>query len=426
MIGSLRAQGSVQLMAAGVWLFSLSACSGGDSHGRVQADSDKRPNSAQTLSAQAAGNSAPNAESQKPARADQTRAPAPKGLSSVRVETVASGLKSPWAVEALPDGRFVVTEKEGNLRVVTKSGKVLPKVAGVPAVDFSGQGGLLDVAISKADKALYLCLSYAQARQNGKNRTAAGCGIARGSENLTLSDFKVVFEQQPAWDSTYHFGSRVVFAPDDTMYITTGERSLPETRGFSQDLSKTLGKVMHLKRDGSTPQGNPFADKGEPAAQVWSYGHRNIQAAALDANARLWTIEHGPRGGDELNLVRPGVNYGWPVISYGEEYSGSRIGAGITQQTGLEQPVYYWDPVIAPSGMIVYTGKLNAAWKGDVFVGGLVAQALVHLHLQNDRVVSEERFPIGARVRDVTEGPDGAIYIVTEETNGRLLRILPH
>lgn len=225
MIGSLRARSSVQLMAAGVWLLSLGACSGGEASSRAQADT-KRPE-AQLVSAQAAGNSTANAESQKPARADQTRAPAPKALSSVRVETVASGLQSPWAVEALPDGRFVVTEKEGNLRVVTKNGKVLPKIAGVPSVDFSGQGGLLDVAITKVDDDFYLCLSYAQARQNGKNRTAAGCGIARGAENLTLSDFKVVFEQQPAWDSTYHFGSRVVFAPDDTMYITTGERRCP-------------------------------------------------------------------------------------------------------------------------------------------------------------------------------------------------------
>jgi len=378
------------------------------------------------LSAQAPPSSSPNAESQKPARADQTRAPLPKALSSVRLETVASGLRFPWAVEALPDGRFVVTEKEGNVRVVTKEGKVLPKVAGVPAVDFGGQGGLLDVAITRADSDFLLCLSYAQARQDKKNRTAVSCGRARGTENLTLFNFKVVFEQQPAWDSSYHFGSRVVFAPDDMMYITTGERSLPETRVFSQDLSKTLGKVVRLKRDGSTPSGNPFADKGGIAAQVWSYGHRNIQAAALDANARLWTIEHGPRGGDELNLVRPGVNYGWPVISYGEEYSGSAIGAGITQQAGMEQPVYYWDPVIAPSGMIVYTGKLHDTWKGDVFVGGLIAQALVHLRIQSDRVVSEERFPIGARVRDVTEGPDGAIYIVTEEADGRLLRLRPN
>ena len=422
MVASLMVRCRVQLMAA--VLLALGACNGSDSSGRAHADADKRTESVRLVSAQAAGNGTPNAASQKPVRADQTRAPAPRTLSSIRVETVASGLKSPWAVEALPDGRFVVTEKEGNLRVVTKNGKVLSKIAGVPAVDFSGQGGLLDVAVSKADNDFYLCLSYAQPQHN-KNRTAASCGTARGTENLTLSDLKVVFEQQPAWDSTYHFGSRVVFAPHDTMYITTGERSLPATRGFSQDLSKTLGKVVRLKRDGSTPQGNPFADKGETAAQVWSYGHRNIQAAALDASARLWTIEHGPRGGDELNLVRPGVNYGWPVITYGEDYSGSPIGAGITQQAGLEQPVYYWDPVIAPSGMIVYTGKLNAAWKGDVFVGGLVAQALVHLHLENDRVVSEERFPIGARVRDVTEGPDGAIYIVTEEANGRLLRVRP-
>jgi glucose/arabinose dehydrogenase len=419
----------LQLTAALALVLCASACSGGSAESRAQAD--KRPPDtekarAELLQAQAAPDGAPNAETQKPAKADQTRAPAPKQLSSVSVETVTSSLQQPWSVEALPDGRFVVTEKEGNLRVVTKDGKVLPKIEGVPPVDNGGQGGLLDVAISQSDEGFYLCLTYAQARQNNKNRTAVSCGLARGTQNLTLSDFKVVFEQQPAWDSSLHFGSRLVFAPNDLMYITLGERSLPTTRGFSQDLTKTLGKVVRLKRDGSQPDGNPFADKGDVAAQIWSYGHRNVQAAALDSSARLWTIEHGPRGGDELNLVRPGLNYGWPIISYGEEYSSEPIGQGITQKSGMEQPVYYWDPVIAPCGMVVYSGKLNAAWRGDVFVGGLIARALVHLHIENDRVVSEERFMIGARVRDVTEGPDGAIYIVTDEAKGRLLRIRPN
>jgi glucose/arabinose dehydrogenase len=417
---------TLPLLAA---IIGLSACSGDSAASSAQADKRHAPEvakaRAELLQAQAAPSGAPNAEHQKPAKSDQTRAPAPKPLSSVRIETVASGLEQPWSVEALPDGRFVITEKAGNLRVVTKDGKLLPKVEGVPAVDNGGQGGLLDVAITQAADEFYLCLSYAQARQNNQNRSAVSCGRARGTDNLTLSDFKVVFEQQPGWDSSLHFGSRVVFAPDDLMYITLGERSLPATRGFSQDLTKTLGKVVRLKRDGSRPDGNPFADKGEVAAQIWSYGHRNVQAAALDSSSRLWTIEHGPRGGDELNLVRPGVNYGWPIISYGEEYSGDPIGQGITHKQGLEQPVYYWDPVIAPCGMVVYSGKLRAAWRGDVFVGGLIARALVHLHVQNDRVVSEERFMIGARVRDVTEGPDGAIYIVTDEANGRLLRIRP-
>lgn len=378
-----------------------------------------------SVEGKAAPSTPPNAEGQKPALPDQTRAPLPKQLARVKLETIAKGLRQPWGVEALPDGRFVVTEKEGNLRVVTKAGKILPKIAGVPAVDRMGQAGLLDVAVAPQGDSFYLCLTYAQARKSGKNRTAASCGNARGTENLTLSDFHVVFEQQPDWDSSYHFGSRLVFAPDNSMYITLGERALTETRGFAQDVTKTLGKVVRLKRDGSSPADNPFAAQSGAAAQVYSYGHRNLQAAALDARARLWTIEHGPRGGDELNLVRPGVNYGWPIITYGEDYSGAAIGQGITQKQGLEQPVYYWDPVIAPSGMVVYSGKLFANWRGDILVGGLIAQAVIHLHLENDRVVSEERIPIGARVRDVTEAPDGAIYIITDETDGRLLRLTP-
>jgi aldose sugar dehydrogenase len=380
-----------------------------------------------SVEGQGAPGTPPNATGQQPVTPDQTRAPQPAQLSHVKVETVVRGLREPWAVEVLPDGRFVVTEREGNLRVVSKDGKILPKVEGVPAVDGYDQAGLLDVAVKPGEgDDFLLCLSYTEARQkNGKNRNAAACGTARGQENLELSDVRVIFQQQPDWDSSLHFGSRIVFAPNELLYITLGERSLPETRGFAQDVSKTLGKVVRLKRDGSPADDNPFAAQGGVTAQVWSYGHRNIQAAALDGRDRLWTIEHGPRGGDELNLVRPGVNYGWPIITYGEDYSGEPIGKGITQREGLEQPVYYWDPVIAPSGMVVCSGKLFADWRGDILVGGLVAQALVRLHLENDRVVSEERFHIGARVRDVTEGPDGAIYIVTDEINGRLLRLSP-
>jgi len=242
---------------------------------------------------------------------------------------------------------------------------------------------------------------------------------------LELSDVHTVFQQQPAWDSSLHFGSRLVFAPDGAMFITTGERSLPATRGLAQAVDTTLGKVVRLARDGSSPADNPFAQRGGAASQVYSYGHRNIQGAALDSSARLWTIEHGPRGGDELNLIEPGINYGWPVITYGEDYSGAPIGEGITTKPGMQQPVYYWDPVIAPCGMTIYKGALFAGWRDDILVGGLRAQAVVHLHMQGDRVVSEERIPIGARVRDVTQGPDGALYVVTEEINGRLLRLTP-
>ncbi|MEY4575769.1 MAG: hypothetical protein RL701_472, partial [Pseudomonadota bacterium] len=201
--------------------------------------------------------------------------------------------------------------------------------------------------------------------------------------------------------------------------------SLPESRVFAQDTNKTLGKVIRLRRDGTAPGDNPFAGQGEQASQVWSYGHRNLQSAALDGQGRLWTVEHGARGGDELNRPEAGKNYGWPIITYGEDYSGAPIGDGITQRAGLEQPIYYWDPVIAPSGMLIYSGELFADWRGDVLVGGLGAQALVHLKLQGDRVVSEERIGLGARVRDVTQGPDGAIYVITDERAGKLLRLTP-
>jgi len=205
----------------------------------------------------------------------------------------------------------------------------------------------------------------------------------------------------------------------------TGERSLPESRGFAQDTSTTLGKVLRLRRDGSSPGDNPFAEQSGAPSQVWSYRHRNLQCAALDSQGRLWTVEHGPRGGDELNRPEPGKNYGWPIITYGEDYSGSPIGEGITARNGLEQPLYYWDPVIAPSGMLIYSGSLFSAWQGDILIGGLGAQALVHLKLEGDRVVSEERIGLGARVRDVTQGRDGAVYVVTDEMPGKLLRLSP-
>lgn len=380
----------------------------------------------ETVTGRAAPTDPQNAEGQKPALADQTRAPAPATFSKVRVETVAAGLEHPWAVEALADGRFVVTEKSGRLRVIDKDGRALEPIKGIPKVDDDGQGGLLDVAIEpKAADSFTLCITYSEVRDGGKNSTTAACATAKGSKNLELEPLKTVFRQEPPWDSSLHFGSRFIFAANDIVWITTGERSLPETRYFSQDKTKSLGKVIRLHRDGSAPKDNPFAGEEGEAPKVWSYGHRNLQAAALDQQGRIWTIEHGPRGGDELNRPEAGKNYGWPIITYGEDYSGAPIGDGITQQDGMEQPVYYWDPVIAPSGMVVYSGDKFADWKGDVLVGGLIAEALVHLKLKDDRVVSEERIPIGARVRDVTQGPDGAIYLVTDESDGRVLRVTP-
>jgi glucose/arabinose dehydrogenase len=378
-----------------------------------------------TVTGRAPPTDAPNAGGQKPAFAGQTRAPAPQTLSKVKVQTIATGLEHPWGVEALPDGRFVVTEKAGRLRVVLADGRVLAPIAGVPKVHDDGQGGLLDVAIAPQDEGAFrLCLTYSEPRGD-KNSTTAVCTTARGAKELEIEPFKTIFRQEPPWDSDLHFGSRFVFAADDIVYITTGERSLPETRGFSQDKTKTLGKVIRLKRDGSVPDDNPFAADGGEAAKVWSYGHRNLQSAALDAQGRLWTVEHGPRGGDELNRPQPGKNYGWPIITYGEDYSGEPIGEGITARDGMEQPIYYWDPVIAPSGMVIYSGDLFKDWRGDVLVGGLVAQALVRLTMDGDKVKTEERIPLSARVRDVTQGPDGAVYVVTDENDGKLLKLTP-
>jgi aldose sugar dehydrogenase len=380
---------------------------------------------AESVTAVAASNGSPNASGQTPAFEGQTRAPAPATFSKVNVQQITNQLSAPWAVEALRDGRFVVTEKSGTLRVVNKAGEVLGELNGVPAVDTQGQGGLLDVAIDERTDPMTLCITFSKRRDGDKTSTAASCTTATGDDNLTLEPFVEVFQQEPSWLSPAHYGSRFVFAPNDLVYITTGERSSPDSRVLAQNTETTIGKVVRLKRDGSAPSDNPFADEGEEAPKVWSYGHRNLQSAALDAQKRLWTVEHGPAGGDELNRPEAGKNYGWPVITYGEDYGGGPIGDGITSMDGMEQPIYYWDPVIAPSGMVVYTGKLFEAWRGDMLIGGLGAQALVHLEMKDDRVVSEERIPLGARVRDVTMGPDHAIYVVTNEDQSRLLRITP-
>lgn len=365
--------------------------------------------------AESAETQPPHGVGQKPAFAGQTRAPLAKSGVAFRVETVATGLSHPWAVEFLGDGRLLVTEKPGRLRVVTAAGRLLPPVAGVPEVMSQGQGGLLDVAVKPAERGAWtLCLTYSEPREGGKNGTSAACGRATDAPggNIALSGLKVVFRQMPAWDSRGHFGSRYVFAPDGGAFITLGERQKVESRNIAQRMDNTLGKVAHLKADG--------------ALEIWSRGHRNVQAAAIDPETgALWTIEHGPMGGDELNIPQKGKNYGWPVITYGIDYNGRPINDGITAKAGMEQPVYYWDPVIAPGGMAFYTGKAFPEWRGSLFVGGLASEALVRLALDGNRVTGEERFPIGGRVRDVNVGPDGAIYLAIDAEDGKLLRLVP-
>lgn len=367
----------------------------------------------------------PNAEWQTPAFEGQTRAPKPGDTEQWKVETVTEGLDHPWAVEFLPDGSMLVTERSGSLRRVGSSGEVSGPIAGVPEVDARGQGGLLDVAVAPDfEESRRVFLSYAEPREDG-NGTSVATGVL-GKSNERLTGVEVIFRQRPSWQSRGHFGSRIVFATDGTMYVTLGDRQTDASRVHAQDPSNHIGTVIRINRDGSIPDDNPFADGEEGAPEVWSYGHRNLQAADLHPETgKLWTIEHGPRGGDELNRPEPGKNYGWPTITYGVEYSGSKVGEGITEKEGMEQPVYYWDPVIAPSGMDFYEGNRFPAWQGELFVGGLASQQVTRLVMEDGRVTGEEWLSIGHRVRDVREGPDGNIYLVTDESNGKVLRIVP-
>ncbi|MGA0598622.1 PQQ-dependent sugar dehydrogenase [Enterovirga sp. CN4-39] len=372
----------------------------------------------------------PNAPDQKPAFPGQTRAPAPAEPTAVATTTVAEGIQGGWGFEFLPDGRMIVTEKSGQLRIVPPNGTPGEPIKGVPKVDSRGQGGLLDVALSPnfaEDRLVYV--SFSEPRQGGGNGTSVARGkLVEENGQPRLENVQVIFRQTPAWQNNMHFGSRLVFAPDGKLFVTVGERSDREPRVQAQQLSSGLGKVFRINPDGSAPADNPFVDRKGAQPAIWSYGHRNVQSATLDSSGRLWIVEHGPRGGDELNHPEPGKNYGWPEVTYGVEYSGQKVGRGVTQRDGTEQPVYYWDPVIGPSGMAVYEGSLFPNWRGALLVGGLVSQGLVVLRLENGRVVSEERIPLGGRTRDVKVGPDGAVYALLETRGGgpsRIVRIAP-
>jgi glucose/arabinose dehydrogenase len=369
----------------------------------------------------------PNATGQKPAFAGQTRAPAVASNVAYEVQVVAEGLNKPWALAFLPDGRLLVTEKPtGALRILGKDGKLSAPLAGLPAVNGRNQGGLLGLAVDPAfAKNGLIYWSYAEAKGDGTNHTA----VARGKlADGKVENVQVIFRQSPSLDSTLHFGGRLVFAPDGTLFVTTGERSIVPGRVQAQQLDGTLGKVVRINADGSIPKDNPFVGKDGARPEIWSYGHRNIQAAALDPKTgKLWEVEHGARGGDELNQPEKGKNYGWPTITYGQEYSGKPIGEGITAKAGLEQPVYYWDPVIGPSGMAFYEAGLFPAWKGSVFIGGLATKDLVRLVLKDGKVVGEERLlkERGERIRDVVVGPEGALYLVTDADQGKVLKVVP-
>ncbi|MBK9163088.1 MAG: PQQ-dependent sugar dehydrogenase [Acidobacteria bacterium] len=386
----------------------------------------------------------PNASEQKPAFAAQTRVCGVKTAAAIEVTVLAKGLENPWAVEPLPDGSFLVTEKPGRMRIVSADGKVgdpiegLTSVAqggvsaesgqgGLPPISASRQGGLLDVALSPTfakDRTIFW--SFSEQREGG-----SGTSVARGvlsPDGRKLSEVRVIFRAMPTYNNGLHFGSRLAFAPDGKLFITLGDRfDLRTMRPLAQSLEAHNGKVVRINPDGTVPTDNPFAGKEGALGDIWTIGHRNIQSAVFDDQGRLWTVEHGARGGDELNMPEKGKNYGWPVATFGQEYTGQAISGGTTAKDGTEQPVYYWDPVIAPSGMEFYTGAAFPEWKGNLFVGGLASQRLVRLVMKDGRVAGEEHLLTdrGSRIRDVRQGPDGFLYVVTDESKGELWRIAP-
>jgi glucose/arabinose dehydrogenase len=368
----------------------------------------------------------PEAPDYRPAFAGQTRACGVRSGVAFDVAVVARGLESPWAVEPLPDGAFLVTEKGGRMRLVSAAGQVGAPVAGVPAVDAGGQGGLLDVALGPGfatDRTVFW--SFTEPREGGN-----GTSVARGvlsADGARLDGVTVILRTRPTYGNGYHFGSRLAFGPDGMLYVTTGERSDAATRTQAQELGSHFGKVLRVRPDGAPAPDNPFAGRAGALPEIWSLGHRNVQAAAFDAEGRLWTVEHGPRGGDELNLASRGKNYGWPLATYGIEYSGAPLPGADPHRAGFEEPVYYWSPIIAPSGAQFYTGAAFPAWRGSLFVGGLASTRLVRLAIAGGRVTGEEHLLAdrGQRIRDVRQGADGALYVVTDGPRGELLRIAP-
>jgi glucose/arabinose dehydrogenase len=361
-----------------------------------------------------------------PAAAAITDAPPPAKPSKIKVESFARGLDHPWGMQFLPDGRLLVTERPGRMRLVSKDGKLSAPIDGVPDVAGVGQGGLLDVLLAPDfDKTGTIYFSYGEPRGLLKNGTSvARAKLVLGGDGGHLEDVKVIFRQEPAYRSPYHFGSRLVWARDGTLFITTGERNFG--RQEAQNPGNDLGKVIRINPDGSIPADNPKLEGWAP--EVWSIGHRNVQGAALrPESGQLYTVEHGARGGDELNHPEKGKNYGWPIITYGIDYSGAPIGEGITAKKGMEQAAYYWVPSIATSGLAFYEGDLFPDWKGNAFVGGLAGAQIARLVFNGDDVVAEETLlgDEGKRVRDVRSGPDGALWVLTDEDKGEVLRITP-
>ena len=359
----------------------------------------------------------------KPAFPGQTRIGAVKTNASYEATIITDKLDHPWGIVALPDGRFIITEKRGAMRIVSGSGLISSAITGVPAVNSGGQGGLLGITLDPgfAENRM-IFWSFSESTPDG-NMTA----VAKGSlstDEKRLENVSVIYRATPAYNGSLHYGSRVLFDKSGNLMVSTGERSDLQTRPQAQQLNSALGKIIRITPNGEPAPGNPFIGKEGARPEIYSYGQWNVQGLAMHpVTGDIWENEFGPKGGDELNIIKPGLNYGWPIITYGKEYSGQKVGAGITQQSGLEQPIYYWNPVLSPSGMCFYTGNSVAEWKNNLFITGLNSNHIARLVITNNKVTGEEKLLKNEdqRFRDITQGMDGALYAVTDE--GRLYRI---
>jgi len=360
----------------------------------------------------------------KPAFVGQTRIDRVLSTKTpYQVKTLSSDLKNPWGIVALPDGRFLITEKKGDMVIATADGKLSGPISGIPAVNASGQGGLLGLTLDPAFKTNRMIYWVFSNKKPEGNLTAVAKGKLSADEK-SIEGATIIYEAGPAHNSSLHYGGRILFDKHGYLVVSTGERSDLETRPLAQSLGAALGKIVRITKDGKPAPGNPFAGQKDARPEIWSYGHRNVQSLAWDpVTGDLWEAEFGPRGGDELNHIQRGKNYGWPTITYGIEYAGPKVGDGIQQKAGLEQPVYYWDPVISPSGMIFYTGNAIPEWKNNLFICGLSSTQITRLQIKNNKVVGEERLLESEkqRFRDITQGHDGALYAVTD--GGKLYRI---
>ncbi|MGZ8541542.1 MAG: PQQ-dependent sugar dehydrogenase [Chitinophagaceae bacterium] len=392
----------------------LAACGSGTSGNVKSAITDSATASVETKD--------PNKDSE-PASAGQTRIAAVKTQTAVEHKILSKDLKKPWGITSLPDGRFLITEKEGNMRIASSTGTLSAPITGLPPVNSNAQGGLLGLTLDPAfssNKMVYW--TYSGITPEG-NLTAVAKGKL-SSDEKKIENATVIYRATPAYKGELHYGSRILFDKNGNLIFSTGERSDKVTRPQAQSLNSALGKIIRITTDGKPAAGNPFLNDASARPELYSYGHRNVQGLAFHpTTGDLWENEFGPRGGDELNLIQPGKNYGWPIITYGIEYGGAKIGEGITRKEGMEQPVYYWDPVISPSGMTYYSSDSIAEWKNNLFIGCLSGSHIARLVIKDNKVVGEERLLAdeGQRFRDVTQGKDGALYAVTDD--GRLYRI---